>query len=201
MVDLDDDRPMRPVSARRRAEQRWKLTEPWRVKEKHRRWRNILIVFVIVVGVAIYLSTTNSTTALAPSDVLAVGQAGGQLQLHYVGCSGEGLESVALYATKPQTSPSTFQGNAIWIAQATGAPAVGVHQFAIGTPPPGFRNLVDLGNISQYPPGHDFWLQAVTSTRSIRFSFSKNLLSDNYVVSETGRFTLPMFLQQSAHNC
>jgi hypothetical protein len=202
MVDLDDDRPMRKVSARRRAEQQWKMTEPWRVKEKHRRYRNILIVFAIVIGIAIYLSTTNTTTALAPNDVIAVGQTGtGQLEMHFVGCQGEGLEWIALYPTMPQITPGPFQGNAIWLAQAKGSPVVGVQQFNIGTPPQGFRNLVDLSDISQYSEAHNFWVEAVTSTRTVRFPFSKSLLGPDFVVSATGRFALPTFMQQSAHNC
>lgn len=198
--DDDEDRPDRPVPARRVAEQRWKVGEPWRVRERRRRRLRIGGIVGVVAVVGVILAVTTSTPAIPPRDVAAVTAAGPGYRILFYGCHGEHLENLAVYPGRPPSS-GVFSAGSLWYVEAEGAGLGGQLQIDLGQAPAGFRTVVAYRGLPASPPGGVFTLVARTNDQLVHFQFDPSLVAGGSVVTETGRYPLSSYQREESADC
>jgi hypothetical protein len=210
MTFLDDeDRPDRPVPARKVAEQRWRTGEPWRVRERRRRRLKIGGILLVAGVIALTVAVTASSPAIPPRDVVGVASAGATgsstpgsgFRLLFYGCHGQTLQDIAVYPGAPPPADVEFTGGSVWYVQAEGTGLSGDVQVPIGQTPTGFRTIVPFHGLPKSPPGGYYTLVVETNQQLVRFSFNASLVASGSVVTETGRYGLPAYQRDESAAC
>jgi hypothetical protein len=199
--DDDEDRPDRPVPARRVAEQRWKTGEPWRVRERRVRRAKVGGLLLVAGAVALILSIVTSSPAIPSRDVAAVAASGSSYRILFYGCRGERLEDLALYPGTPPSAAVEFTEGSIWYIESEGAGLAGDVQLALGQTPAGFRTLVAFKGLPASPAVGRFTLVVRTNDQLVHFAFNASLVAGDSVVTETGRYALGTYEQDEAQAC
>jgi hypothetical protein len=194
------DRPDRPLTARRRAEQRWRLTEPWRVSEKRKRWRKITLAVVLVVAVAVVLDLSYSSSSLPGRDVAGITDSGGRLHVFFYGCGGQRLLSIAIYNSSSALASTVTADNAIWWVETNGGGITGNLEVTVGDPPAGFHTVVAFKGLPS-DGDTDLYFEAQTNEQLVHFVFAPSVATGGYVVTSSDRMPLQQYQQQAEHLC
>lgn len=195
----DEEGPDRPVPARRRAEQRWRMSEPWRLRERRRRRLKIGGIAALVVAVALVLALRSPGAPVSARDAIAVAGTGGSYRFLFYGCHGERLVDLTVFAGDPPASASLFTTGALWLVQAEGKGTTGSLQIDLGTTPSGFRTVVPFRGLPASAP--HFTVVAQTSAQRIQFRFDRSLVAGDTVITATGRYPLQTYQHDEASVC
>lgn len=194
----DEELPDRPVPARRRAEERWRTTEPWRVRARRGRRLRIAVVLAVLIALGTFLAVRNSPTGLPlRADVGVASASGGGFEVLFSGCNGERLEQLGVYAGD-LLQVSNTSAAALWAVDANGNGPTGHVTVTLGRTPAGFRVLVPWAGLPASPPGGVFTLAVQTSIESLRIVFERDLVAGSMVVTELGRYPLAEYERDEA---
>jgi hypothetical protein len=199
--DDDDARPDREVPAKKVAEERWRKTEPWRVRARRRRRLKVSAITVVVGAAALTIALTSSSPTIPPRDVAGVAASGSGYEVLFYGCHGERLQDLALYAGAPPSSGAVFSSGSIWYVQAQGAGLEGHVSLPIGSTPGGFQVIVPYHGLPASPAVGYFTLAVKTNDQLLHIDFDASLVAGGQVVTDTGRYLLATYQQDEAAAC
>ncbi|HEV2361499.1 MAG TPA: hypothetical protein VGS21_07345 [Acidimicrobiales bacterium] len=193
----------RPGAASERARERWKVSEPWRLRARKRAAVKTVLVLAVIAAALLALSLLSNSEGLAPAAVVGVMQgAGGRPEVVFWGCHGE--QMLRLVVDESADPPTDITGaDTVWWVGVSGTSGPSGHlTFTPGVQPAGMiTQVAAAAGLPGVPVNQSLWLIATTDQRVYKVHFSKAVLTSGLVSTAAGAFDAKSYDQQGAVLC